>query len=739
MRGLPARRKLSLPLLLLGALALLGDARATVTAHFLVTGLDGGCRVDDTDPFPTGDPERRFRIAVFDSSASAVLAACANGCAADANPATLDGSTLSSCSFNEGCGVWDFADQTLVKIVPPLSGVFFYFGLFDEDSPLPADDLLGDHWFFSSGPSSGPVDNNNTAPYKPDDPIATMCRDVQGDGFANNFEFSYLVWFEDSTAPSSVPTPVSNDDGLQTPFENDTTLLFIWSAATDADSGISGYTYTLSDDNTGQTVGSGAASLSLQFTACPAGCNLAYTPLHNHTYSFRVGATNGLFPEIDNPSGTSSSWTQVLVDLASPVSTITSPAAGTWHGGNFSVAVTDSDSGSGLNIGACQWRVVSSGVTTLDWTARTCNAAVNATVGPAAFCRHDGANTCSVSVRSTDRARRVSTIASRAFSIDFSPDTITAISAATQAGGTTIAPSTWQPDNTPFLSWTAAASTAPIAGYSYDWDVAADCISETVSPSADFNLSEGQHLFAVRAIDSAGNCGLASTFALWVDSQADDITDLAAFTEAGGAPIAQSVWQQDVDPFMVWSASTSTAPIAGYSWSIDASADCTVDLAGTSVTIALSEGQHLFRVRPIDDAGNCGIVASYSLYVDATAESIDGLGAFTQEGGTPIPAATWQSDNTPYFAWDAAISTSPVTGYSLDFDQAPDCSVDAVDPWFEVVDALPNGQHLFSVRVVDAAGNCGPEAEFELWVNSSWIFVDGFETGDADAWSSTVP
>ena len=104
-----------------------------VRAHFQPTYVDGGCWVDSQRPWGAGDPDRFFRIAIFDASTSSAFNPCANGCGDDGNEDTVDGVTVDECSWNTGCGGWDINDPEVSKIVPRNQGAWIYFGLWDDD------------------------------------------------------------------------------------------------------------------------------------------------------------------------------------------------------------------------------------------------------------------------------------------------------------------------------------------------------------------------------------------------------------------------------------------------------------------------------------------------------------------------------------------------------------------------------------------------------------------------------
>jgi len=116
------------------------------------------------------------------------------------------------------------------------------------------------------------------------------------------------------------------------------------------------------------------------------------------------------------------------IDYTPPTVVFNNPAAGAWKGAAFDIDISDSDAGSGL--ASCEYMVESNNgawVTTQAWTARSCNSATSAniTVGAAAMCRDQGTNTCRVTVRATDNVGKVTTLAARSFSIDWTPPSVT--------------------------------------------------------------------------------------------------------------------------------------------------------------------------------------------------------------------------------------------------------------------------------------------------------------------------
>jgi hypothetical protein len=212
--------------------------------------------------------------------------------------------------------------------------------------------------------------------------------------------------------------------------------------------------------------------------------------------------------------------------------------------------------------------------------------------------------------------------------VDATADVITSLVALTEMAGDPIADGVFQSDADPFMEWTIGAGTSPPMGSSWAVDASADCEVDTPATSLQLaTLGDGQHTFQVRGLDSAANCGPTQAFDLWVDATGDVVTSITAFTESGGDPIDEGVFQSDADPFMEWTIGAGTSPPVGSSWAVDSSPDCGVDTTATSVQLAtLGDGQHEFQVRALDSANNCGPIEVFDIAIQAVSQPVPTLG-----------------------------------------------------------------------------------------------------------------
>jgi MYXO-CTERM domain-containing protein len=230
------------------------------------------------------------------------------------------------------------------------------------------------------------------------------------------------------------------------------------------------------------------------------------------------------------------------------------------------------------------------------------------------------------------------------------------------------------PESTPQTSATFTFISEPGATFECSLDGAA--YSACTSPMTYSNLSIGQHVFIVRAIDAVGNDDLSPAGHGWIITGPSQVVE----TTLTSAPPA--VTRQRSATF------TFTSNVAG------ASFECSLDNAAftpcsSPATVNnLFEGSHTFRVRARDAAGN----------VDSS------------------PAShTWTVDLTPpeTLITSAPPESTPQTSATFTFSSEPgatfECSLDGAaysactSP--RTYSNLSIGQHAFIVRAIDAVGN----------------------------------
>ena len=261
-----------------------------------------------------------------------------------------------------------------------------------------------------------------------------------------------------------------------------------------------------------------------------------------------------------------------------------------------------------------------------------------------------------VSVRAVDNAGNTGVADSRTFTVD------------------TTAPSTSISD----VQVTGSTATARVFFSSPASDVArfecrvdAGAFATCTSPKQYTGLAGGAHTAYVRAVDNAGNTGVADSKAFSVDTTAP--TTSISDVQVSGATATVSF-------------SSPASDVARFECRVDgdAFAACTSPKQFT----ALTDGAHTAYVRTVDNDGNTGAADSKAFSVDTTAPSTSI--SDVQVSGT---AAT-VSFSSP--ASDVARFECRVDG---------DAYATCTSPM--QLTGLADGAHTISVRAVDHAGNTG--------------------------------
>jgi hypothetical protein len=122
----------------------------------------------------------------------------------------------------------------------------------------------------------------------------------------------------------------------------------------------------------------------------------------------------------DAAGNNNSSYKNFSIDWSPPTSSFNAPAASSWFSANFTVDVSDSDTGSsGLDYSKCYYKVTSNGTETVSETARTCSTpSLLITVGAGKNCIDQGADKCVVTIYAKDNASNTGSQQQRSFGID---------------------------------------------------------------------------------------------------------------------------------------------------------------------------------------------------------------------------------------------------------------------------------------------------------------------------------
>ncbi|MGI9186842.1 MAG: beta-propeller fold lactonase family protein, partial [Gaiellales bacterium] len=211
------------------------------------------------------------------------------------------------------------------------------------------------------------------------------------------------------------------------------------------------------------------------------------------------------------------------------------------------------------------------------------------------------------------------------------------------------------------------------------------------TPKTYGGLVEGAYSLDVRLLDPAGNVGTPTARSFTVD--------LTAPTGTPTIDTAPPNPDNDATPDVTFSGAAGSD---AYECRIDSGAWAACASPFTAPTLA--EGSHTFTVRFVDAAGNGGTAASHTWVVDLTAPA----SAPTLTVTPPNP----DNQVTPSLSFVGA-----GTGDSYQ------CKVDG-GLWTTCTSprttaTLSEASHTFRVRLMDAAGNAGPDASYTWTVDTT--------------------
>ena len=400
------------------------------------------------------------------------------------------------------------------------------------------------------------------------------------DGSGNKSPAAALEFVVDTVAPSAPGTPE-----LTTPLE-DNTPTFTWEAATDDTSGVDSYEYDL--DQTGVFTNIGDI---LEHTIL--------IPVDNGTHLYELRAVDKAgntgpvsFKIFDIEAAPYRGPTNLTMDPESPTSDNT-PTFSWDSDGDAVFYEVSMDSEDFEDIGdATSYKVTDPLL--------------------------DGSHT--FQVRWVDNDGVPSDIAVLEFVVDtVAPSAPGDLSVTTPKQG-----------NTPTFTWIAATDeTSGVNYYEYDLNQTGEFtdIGDGLTFTFEVALENRRHLFALRAVDGAGNVGQPAISFFTVES-----TELGTPQDLAMDPPSPT----NVDmPFFSWSAVEGAD---SYEIRLDSSDFMNIgDAIEYEVTNALVEGDHTFEVRATDDFGNNSPAAMLEFIVDTVPPTEPG----------ELELTTPSDDNTP--------------------------------------------------------------------------------------------
>ncbi|WP_457566889.1 Ig-like domain-containing protein [Enterobacter roggenkampii] len=235
--------------------------------------------------------------------------------------------------------------------------------------------------------------------------------------------------------------------------------------------------------------------------------------------------------------------------------------------------------------------------------------------------------------------------------------------------------------------------------------------------------------YYVRVVDAAGNVGASAHQQVTVDTVAPDaaitvtvdnitvdtgfdnndfLTSSTSYTLHGtlGAELGAGEFVQvSMDGGTTWVYAT----VSGTQWSY-------------SDTRTLTDGNHSYQVRVVDQAGNVGATTSQSVTVDTQAPqygvTIDSISEDTGQSGSD------------FITMDTTLTLNGSLGSALASDERVQISLDGGNTWLDTTVTnlrwsytdtrdLPDGDYTYQVRIIDQAGNVGSTASQVVTVDTT--------------------
>jgi hypothetical protein len=219
------------------------------------------------------------------------------------------------------------------------------------------------------------------------------------------------------------------------------------------------------------------------------------------------------------------------------------------------------------------------------------------------------------------------------------------------------------------------AFTDSLRGVTFECSRDGSAFAKCTSPKVYSGLTEGGHIFAVRAKTAAGTSSPATTYSWQIDRT---------------PPAAPTLTGRPADPTNATTAAlTFTGPEAGLRFECNLDGNGFAACASPKTYTRLGEFTHTFKVRAIDAAGNTGPATTYKWGVDLTPPA------------APVIVTRPASPTTD----TSATLTFRGGGAGATYQCRLDGSGFAACTTPRTYTGLASGAHSFSVRALDPAGN----------------------------------
>jgi hypothetical protein len=408
--------------------------------------------------------------------------------------------------------------------------------------------------------------------------------------------------------------------------------------------------------------------------ACSSPCTLGP---RSHTYATTGSKT--VTVTVNDGNGSASATFAVTVspaDAIAPTTTSTpTPAANGagWNNTNVSVALSSTDNAGG------------SGVKEITYSASGAQTIASTTVAggsiPAISVSNEGTTTLSFFAK--DNAGNTEATKTLVVKIDkAAPDT-----------SITANPSNPSNSSSASFSFSGTDPAPSSGGLSFECKLDAGVFASCTSPQGYSSLTDGSHTFQVRAKDAAGNVDASPASFTWtVDTLAPPTPMIVT---------GPSNPSNDSSPTFTFS---DTEAGVGFLCRLDGD-DSVPYVACTSPQSysGVADGEHTFFVKAKDAAGNTSGANAFTWTIDTLAPPTPSIDTFP---------ASLSNDDSPSFTFS---DSEAGVSFRCDLDGAGFSACSSPQDYGD----LEDGEHTFSVKAKDAAGNFSDAATYTWTIDAT--------------------
>lgn len=268
---------------------------------------------------------------------------------------------------------------------------------------------------------------------------------------------------------------------------------------------------------------------------------------------------------------------------------------------------------------------------------------------------------------------------------------------------TQVWPTNFATNNTrfPIFVWNRSWDVNGISGYDIKIGSREFHAGKSTNFQVPIPLTNGSHLWQVRARDNAGNVSAYGT---------TRILNLTGDNTPPTIPIrmlpTSNASLATVSPRFLWRKSIETGSgLAYYEFHVDA-LDPIRTIMTNLTNVMLNPGIHSWRVRSVDAYGNASAWSPvWPFTVDMTGPSIP----------VQVKPNKFASTNSPKdvrFIWNRSVDPAGIAGYEIDLDGGLS--------WAGTTNAILTaglGPHFWRVRAIDGLGNRGNFSEYQVFTN----------------------